>query len=80
MSYFLLFLYKLGEQEGRTGSVWGELVPIGGRKRWGNGEGGEYCVPMYVNGKMISVETIPGMGGGSMKENSGRGAFKYDIL
>jgi hypothetical protein len=35
---------------------------------------------MYVNGKMISVETIPGMGGGEMKENGGGGEFKYDIF
>jgi hypothetical protein len=36
---------------------------------------------MYVNGKMIPVETIPEMGeGGRVKENDGRGEFKYDIL
>jgi hypothetical protein len=33
---------------------------------------------MYVNGKIIPVETIPGMRG--MKENSGGGEFKYDIF
>jgi hypothetical protein len=27
----------------------------------------KYCVHMYINGKMISVETIPGMGGGGNK-------------
>jgi hypothetical protein len=26
---------------------------------------------MYENGKMIPVETIPGMGGGRIKENDG---------
>jgi hypothetical protein len=26
---------------------------------------------MSVNGKMISVETVPGMGGGKLKENTG---------
>jgi hypothetical protein len=26
--YFFLFLYKTGEQEGKTGPVWG-LVPVG---------------------------------------------------
>jgi hypothetical protein len=31
---------------------------------------------MYMN-KMIPVETIPGMGGGKMKESSGGGEFKY---
>jgi hypothetical protein len=35
---------------------------------------------MYVNGKIISVETISGMGGGEIKENSGGGEFKYDIF
>jgi hypothetical protein len=34
---------------------------------------------MYVNGKMISVETIPGMGGG-IKENGGGSEFKYYIF
>jgi hypothetical protein len=35
---------------------------------------------MYVNGKMMSVETISGVGEESMKENSGGRAFKYDIF
>jgi hypothetical protein len=35
---------------------------------------------MYVNGKMIAVETVPEMGGGRIKENGGRGEFKYDIF
>jgi hypothetical protein len=35
---------------------------------------------MYVNGKMIPVETIPGMGEGEIKENDGEGEFKYDIF
>jgi hypothetical protein len=35
---------------------------------------------MYVNGKMIPVETIPGIGEGRMKENGGGDEFKYDIL
>jgi hypothetical protein len=26
---------------------------------------------MYVNGKIRSVETLPGMGGGGIKENDG---------
>jgi hypothetical protein len=30
--------------------------------------------------KMIPVETIPGMGVGRIKENSGKGEFKYDIF
>jgi hypothetical protein len=32
---------------------------------------------MHVNGKMISVETVPGMG--RIKKNDGGGEFKYDI-
>jgi hypothetical protein len=35
---------------------------------------------MYVNGKMIPVETIPGMGREELKENDRRGEFKYDIF
>jgi hypothetical protein len=35
---------------------------------------------MYVNGKIIPVKTIPGMGGGRIRENDGDGEFKYDIF
>jgi hypothetical protein len=35
---------------------------------------------MYVNGKMRSVETIPGKGEGDIKENDKWGEFNYDIL
>jgi hypothetical protein len=35
---------------------------------------------MYVNGKMIPVETIPGMVGGGIKENEGGIEFKYDVF
>jgi hypothetical protein len=34
---------------------------------------------MYVNAKMIPVETVPGIRGGWIKE-SGEGEFKYDII
>jgi hypothetical protein len=34
---------------------------------------------VYVNAKMIPVETLPGMGGREMKDSSGGGEFKYDI-
>jgi hypothetical protein len=30
--------------------------------------------------KMISVETIPGIRGGRIKENDARDEFKYDIF
>jgi hypothetical protein len=33
---------------------------------------------MYVNGKMIPIETIPGMGG--IKENGGGTEFNYHIF
>jgi hypothetical protein len=29
---------------------------------------------------MIPVETVPGIGGGGMKESGGEGEFKYDIF
>jgi hypothetical protein len=35
---------------------------------------------MYVNGNTRPVETIPGMEGGTIKENDGEGEFNYDIL
>jgi hypothetical protein len=40
----------------------------------------EIYVLMYENGKMRPVKTIPGMGGGGIKENDGGGEFNYDIL
>jgi hypothetical protein len=35
---------------------------------------------MYVNAKMIFVETVLEIMGGEMKESSGGGEFKYDIF
>jgi hypothetical protein len=35
---------------------------------------------MYISGKIIPVETIPGMGGERIKKNGERVEFKYDIL
>jgi hypothetical protein len=35
---------------------------------------------MYVNAKMIPVETVPEIRGGGMKESSGVGEFNYDIF
>jgi hypothetical protein len=35
---------------------------------------------MHVNGQMRPVETVPGMGGGEIKENGGGGKFNYDIF
>jgi hypothetical protein len=35
---------------------------------------------MYINGKMLPVEIIPGMVGREMKENCCSGEFKYDVF
>jgi hypothetical protein len=35
---------------------------------------------MYVSAKTMPVESVPGIGGGGMKESSGGGEFKYDIV
>jgi hypothetical protein len=35
---------------------------------------------MYGNGKMIPVETIPGMERGRIKENGGECELKYNIF
>jgi hypothetical protein len=35
---------------------------------------------MYINEKMIPVETVPGVRGEGMKESSGGGEFKNDIF
>jgi hypothetical protein len=35
---------------------------------------------MYVNAKMIPVETVPGIRAGEMKDSSGGGEFKHDNL
>jgi hypothetical protein len=52
----------------------------GGGQRVLEGEYGINSVlHMYVNGKMIPAEAIPGMGGGGIK-NGGGGKFKYNIF
>jgi hypothetical protein len=38
------------------------------------------CVHMYVNAKLLSVETSPRMGEGRIKDNTGGDKFKYDIF
>jgi hypothetical protein len=39
-----------------------------------------YGVQVYINGKLISIETISGAGRRGIKKNAGEGEFKYDIL
>jgi hypothetical protein len=34
---------------------------------------------MYENGRMRPAETVPGVGGGGVKENDGGGEFNCDI-
>jgi hypothetical protein len=75
--------FKNREQVGKSGPVWA-LVPVGEgrniRKGCGKVNMVEYYVLMYENGKMRPVETLPGMGGGRIKENDGGGEFNCDIL
>jgi hypothetical protein len=35
---------------------------------------------MYVNAKMIPVETVSGVRGEEMKKSGGGGEFKYDVF
>jgi hypothetical protein len=35
---------------------------------------------VHKNGKMRPAESIPGVGGGGIKEDDGGGEFNYDIL
>jgi hypothetical protein len=37
-------------------------------------------IHMYINAKMITVETILDIRGWEMKENSGGGELKYDVF
>jgi hypothetical protein len=79
-SFYLLcfFFYKIGEQEGRTGSDQGSE----GWHRWDGGGGRERGRRMNMvqkmntqncKCKMILVETFPGIRSGGMGESSGGG-------
>jgi hypothetical protein len=57
----------------------GRREGVGGERVWEGGYSAN-TVYTYVNGKMIPVETIPGMEGEGDKEEWWRGEFKYDIL
>jgi hypothetical protein len=73
MSFLFLSFAKLEKRRAE------QVLP----RRWGKGVRRsiwcKYCVHMNVNGKKIPVETISQTGGGELKENGGRGEFKYDI-
>jgi hypothetical protein len=60
----------------------GGLVSVGGSRVWEKGIEEiiwcKYCVQLYVNGKIIRAETIPGIGG--IKENDVGDEIKYDIF
>jgi hypothetical protein len=74
--------FKNTEQEGKTGPVWG-MVPVGGediRKRCRRVNVVEILCTPNENGRMRPVKTIPGMGGGGIKENDGWGEFNYGML
>jgi hypothetical protein len=58
-------------------------VLSGGWHQWDREDirkGWKCYVFVYGNGKTRPVETIPGMGGGQIKEKDGWGESNYDIL
>jgi hypothetical protein len=62
----------------------GRLVSVGRSEEKGKMCGRvnqcKYCVHIYVSGKMLHVENVPGMGEVGIKEKGGGGEFKYDIF
>jgi hypothetical protein len=62
-----LFFIKLENRREESCLGEGQLVQAGGRRMWKKGVGGQiwckYCIYMYVNGRMKTIETIPEMGG-----------------
>jgi hypothetical protein len=89
MSCFYFYLlsfsfYKTGEQEVRAGPAqegsWYQWEGVRGGERVSEGEySAKKCMNMYVNVKVLPVETIPEMGRG-IKESSGGGEFKYEYI
>jgi hypothetical protein len=74
--------FKNRGREGKTSAAW-ELVSVSGediRKGYSRVSLVELYVLMYENGKMRPVETVPGIGRESIKENGRRGEFNYDTL
>jgi hypothetical protein len=54
---------------------WYQWDGRGGEESGEEGEYGADSVYMYVNGKMIPIESIPGTGAEEIKENDGGGEF-----
>jgi hypothetical protein len=69
---------RTGRKIGLGWADWYQWKAEGGGEMVKEGEYGTNT--MYTYGKMVSVETIPGMGGRGKKENSGRNEFEYDIF
>jgi hypothetical protein len=68
-SLFSFLFYKIGQQQGRTAPAQrGGLAPVGGGRWRGNWIGIKKYVHMYINAKMIPVESIPGIRVGGIKE------------
>jgi hypothetical protein len=61
LSFLFFFFYKIREQEGGTGPTSGSGEEVG--KGCGKVNMVQILCTYYINGKMIPVETIPGMGG-----------------
>jgi hypothetical protein len=75
------------EQEGKTGPAWRDAGGGGctsGRQekvgKWWRVNMVQILCTNVLNGKMVLVETLPGIGVRGMKENGGGGEFKYNIF
>jgi hypothetical protein len=57
---------------------------VGGERKWRKDVGvliwWKNYVLMYANGKMRSVETVPGVGEGNIQVNDGGYEFNHDIF
>jgi hypothetical protein len=62
------------------GPLVGEWGKAGNRERVRRENMVQKCVHMYVNAKMIPVETVPGISRREIKESNGGGEFKYEIF
>jgi hypothetical protein len=79
---FVLF-HKIRAQEGRTGpsscdDTSGKVKDVRKVCRKVNIE--KILCTIYLNGKMKTVESIPRMKEGEIKENDGEDEFNYDIF